>query len=103
VTRGAPRFPPPVADRLQEPNGSAVVHVTPHRRTLRPGPMRWLLMSCEDRDVHASLVIDGAKRLRFTRAGITAKTDVSHLLETASWRLDLTWTPDSVEVRAQAA
>ena len=65
--------------------------------------MRWLLMSCDDRDVHASLVLDGAKRLRFTRAGVTTKADVSDLLETASWRVELAWTPERVEVRAQAA
>jgi hypothetical protein len=67
VSSESPRFPPSVADRLQEPEGSAVVHVTPAARTRRPSDYRWLLMGCHDRPVLASLVLDNAGRLRFSR------------------------------------
>jgi hypothetical protein len=51
-----PHFPPAVADRLQEPAGAVVVHVTPGGRTRRPSDYRWLLLGCHDRPVLASLL-----------------------------------------------
>jgi hypothetical protein len=63
----SPRFPPSVAARLQEPEGSVVVHVTAAARTRRPSDYRWLLMACHDEPVLASLVLDNAGRLRFSR------------------------------------
>jgi hypothetical protein len=40
VSIGAPRFPPVVVDRLQQPEGSVVVHVTPAARTRLPSDYR---------------------------------------------------------------
>ena len=101
-----PRFPPSVADRLQEPAGEAVVHVTPAARTRAPGPHRWLLMGCHDRRVLASLVLDNAGRLRFSRTEpgvgtVTARTDVSGLMEARTWRVALRWDADGASVDAE--
>jgi hypothetical protein len=108
VSTDAPRFPPSVADRLQEREGSVVVHVTPAARTRRPSDHRWLLMGCHDRPVLASLVLDNAGRLRFSRTErgfgtVQARADVSGLLEERTWRVELSWTGDGATVTARAA
>ena len=97
------RFPPSVADRLQEPEGEAVVHVTPSARARRESPLRWALMGCHDRAVHASLVLDGEKRLRFSRAGATVKADAAHLLEDRTWCVELRWSAERLEVSVRPA
>jgi hypothetical protein len=108
VSTDAPRFPPSVADRLQEREGSVVVHVTPAARTRRPSDHRWLLMGCHDRPVLASLVLDNAGRLRFSRTErgfgtVKARADVSSLLDERTWRVELSWTSDGASVAATAA
>jgi hypothetical protein len=106
VSSDATRFPPAVADRLQEPEGSVVVHVTPAERTRRASDYRWLLMACHDRPVLASLVLDNAGRLRFSRtergAGtVQARADVSALMDARTWRVELSWTPTGATVSAR--
>jgi len=100
-----PHFPPAVADRLQESAGSVVVHVTPTERARRPSDYRWLLMGCHDRRVLASLVLDNAGRLRFNRTEpgigtVTARADVSSLLEQRTWRVEISWSPEGASVKA---
>jgi hypothetical protein len=108
VSAGSPQFPPSVADRLQKPDGSAVVHVTPAARTRRPTDLRWLLMATLDRPVLATLVLDNAGRLRFSRTErgvgtVQARADVSALLDARTWRVELTWTPEGATVSATAS
>jgi hypothetical protein len=108
VSAGSPQFPPSVADRLQQPAGSAVVHVTPAARTRRPTDLRWLLMATLDRPVLATLVLDNAGRLRFSRTErgvgtVQARTDVSALMDARTWRVELTWTPEGAAVSATAS
>jgi hypothetical protein len=108
VSADSPRFPPSVADRLQEPEGSVVVHVTPAVRTRRPSEFRWLLMATIDRPVLAALVLDNAGRLRFSRTQrgvgtIQARTDVSGLMDARTWRVELSWTPEGAIVSASAS
>jgi hypothetical protein len=108
VSIDSPRFPPSVADALQEPEGSVVVHVTPAARTRRPTDYRWLLMACHDRPVLASLVLDNAGRLRFSRtergAGtVQARADASALLDVRTWRVELAWTSEGATVHASGS
>ena len=104
----SPRFPPSVAERLQEPEGSVVVHVTPAARTRRPSELRWLLMATVDRPVLAALVLDNAGRLRFSRTergvgSVEARADVSGLTDARTWRVELSWTPEGATVSAAAS
>jgi hypothetical protein len=108
VSVDSPRFPPSVADLLQERHGSVVVHVTPAARTRRPSDYRWLLMACHDRPVLASLVLDNAGRLRFSRTErgigtVQARADVSSLLDERTWRVELSWTPEGATVSVSAS
>jgi len=108
VSASSPQFPPSVADRLQQPTGSAVVHVTPAARTRRPTDLRWLLMATLDRPVLATLVLDNAGRLRFSRTErgvgtVQARADVSALMDARTWRVELTWTPEAATVSATAS
>jgi hypothetical protein len=107
VSAGSPQFPPSVADRLQEPEGSAVIHVTPAARTRRPSDLRWLLMATLDRPVLATLVLDNAGRLRFSRTErgvgtVQARADVSALMDARTWRVELSWTPEGATISATA-
>jgi hypothetical protein len=107
VSAGSPQFPPSVADSLQRPEGSAVVHVTPAARTRRPSDLRWLLMATLDRPVLATLVLDSAGRLRFSRTErgvgtVQARADVSALRDTRTWRVELSWTGEGASVSASA-
>jgi hypothetical protein len=82
-----------------------VVHVTPAARTRLPSDYRWMLMACHDEPVLASLVLDNAGRLRFSRTEpgvgtVTARVDVSALLDVRTWRGELSWTADSATVSA---
>lgn len=108
MTADSPRFPPSVADQLQQPEGSVLVHVTPAARTRQPSDYRWLLMACHDRPVLASLVLDNAGRLRFSRTErgvgtVEARADVSGLMEARTWRVELSWTPEGAGVSATAS
>jgi hypothetical protein len=62
-------------------------------------------MACHDEPVLASLVLDNAGRLRFSRTdpgvgSVTARTDVSALLDVRTWRVELSWTAEGAVVRA---
>ena len=108
MSRHTPRFPPPVASRLQEPSGEVTVHVTPGAWTKRESDFRWLLMALESETVRAHLILDAEHRLRFYRAApglplLQAKTGVENLMEARTWVVGLRWSPDAVEVSAQAA
>jgi hypothetical protein len=108
VSKQVPRFPPPVAARLQEPSGDVTVHVTPGAWTRRESDFRWLLMSVEDQPVRAHLILDAEHSLRFYRTApglpmLTAKTQVDALMEERSWVVELRWSEESVEVSARAA
>lgn len=81
------------------------MHVTPAGRTRRPSDYRWLLMGCHDRPVLASLVLDNAGRLRFSRTEpgtgtVTARTDVSALLEQRTWRVEIAWSTEGASISA---
>jgi hypothetical protein len=108
VSAHAPRFPPPVANRLQAPEGEVTVHVTPAERTKRESPFRWMLMAVEDQPVIAALILDAKSRLRFTRivpgvGAMTAKTHVDKLMDERTWIVEMRWSEDEIEVSARAA
>jgi hypothetical protein len=108
VSIDSPRFPASVAARLQQPQGSVVVHVTPAARTRRPTTLRWLLMACHDGPVLAALVLDNAGRLRFSRTQrgvgiVEARFDVTGLMDARTWRVTLTWTCETAAVSAEAS
>jgi hypothetical protein len=65
-------------------------------------------MATVDRPVLASLVLDNAGRLRFSRTergvgSVQARADVSGLMDARTWRVELSWTPERAAVSASAS